>query len=45
MQQNKKGGFFSTLLGTLGDSLIGNLLTSMETIKVGEETFTSGQGF
>ena len=26
-QKNKKGGFLSMLLGTLGDSLLGNLLS------------------
>ena len=33
------------LLGTLGASLLGNLLTSKSTIRAGEITITAGQLF
>ena len=36
--KEKKGGFLSMLLGTLGASLLGNLLTGIDTIRVGERT-------
>ena len=36
--KEQKVGFFSTLLGTLGASLLGNLLTGKGTIKAGEDT-------
>ena len=51
---NKKGGFFSMLLGTLGASLPRHLLTGKliktkipgrEIIRPGEETFRSGHEF
>ena len=38
-----KGGIFSMLLGTLGASLLGNLLTSKGTLRVGEGTIRTGQ--
>ena len=44
-QKNKKGGFFGILLGTLGASLLGNLLTGKDTIWVGEGTIRAGQNF
>ena len=49
--KEKKGGFLSMLLGTLGASLLGNLLTGKwaiatsqgrGTIRVGEETIRAG---
>ena len=36
--KEKKSGFLSMLLGTLGASLLGNLLTGIDTIRVGERT-------
>ena len=33
--KGQKGGFCSTLLGTLGDRLLGNLLTGKGTIRAG----------
>ena len=43
--KEQKGGFFSTLLGALGASLLGNLLTGKVTIKAGEDTIRAGQNF
>ena len=43
--KEKKGGFLSTLLGTLGASLLGNLLTGKDTIRAGEDTIRAGQDF
>ena len=34
--KEQKGGFLSKLLGTLGVSLLGNLLSGKETIRAGE---------
>ena len=34
--KEQKGGFLSKLLGTLGASLLGNLLSGKETIRAGE---------
>ena len=34
-QQNKKGGFLSMFLGTLGASLLGNLLTGKGFVRAG----------
>ena len=54
LKMNKKGGFFSMLLGTLGASLPRHLLTGkliktkipgQEIIRPGEETFRSGHEF
>ena len=42
-QKNKKGGFFSMLLGTLGASLLGNLLTGKGTVRDGEGTIRAGE--
>ena len=36
--KKQKGGFLCILLGTLGASLLGNLLTGKGTIRMGEET-------
>ena len=41
--KEQKGGFFSMLLGTLGASLLENLLTGKATINAGEGTITAGQ--
>ena len=43
--KEQKVGFFSTLLGALGASLLGNLLTGKVTIKAGEDTIRAGQNF
>ena len=42
-QKNKKEDFLSMLLGTLGASLLGNLLTGKCAIKTGEGTIRAGQ--
>ena len=39
-----KGWFLSTLLGTLGVSLLGNALTGKETDREGEEFIRAGYG-
>ena len=41
----QKGGFFGILFGTLGTSLLGNLLTVKGTIRAGEDTVRAGQDF
>ena len=41
----QKGGFLSMLLGTLGASLLGNLLAGKGTIRVGEGTVRAGKAF
>ena len=43
--KEQKGGFLSLLLGTLGASLLGNLLTGKGTIRAGEGTIRAGQDF
>ena len=43
--KEQKGGFLSILLGTLGASLLGNLLTGKGTIRAGEGTFRAGEHF
>ena len=43
--KEQKGGFFSMLLGTLGASLLGNLLTRKGTIRAGKGTVVAGQDF
>ena len=43
--KEQKGGFLSMLLGTLGVSLLGNLLTGKGTIRVHEGTTRGGQDF
>ena len=43
--KEQKGGFFSTLLGALGASLLENILTGKGTIKADEDTIRAGQNF
>ena len=43
--KEQKGGFLGILLGTLGASLLGNLLIGKGTIRVGEGTVRAGQDF
>ena len=43
--KEQKYGFFSMLLGTLGASLLGNLLAGKGVIGSGEGTVTAGQDF
>ena len=43
--KEQKGGFLSMLLGTLGASLLGNILTGKGTIRAGESTIRVGQDF
>ena len=43
-QKNKKGGFLSILLGTLGASLLGNLVTGKGTVSSGKGTVRAGEG-
>ena len=43
--KQQKGGFHGMLLGTLGASLLGNLLTAKGTIRIGEGTIRTGQYF
>ena len=43
--KEQKGGFLRMLLGTLGASFLGNILTGKVTIKAGEGTVRGGQGF
>ena len=40
----QKGGFLSMLLGTLGASLLGNMLASRGVIRAGEGTIRAGYG-
>ena len=40
--RRKKGGFLSMLLGTIGASLLGNMLTGNGVIRAGEETIRAG---
>ena len=42
--KEQKGGFFSMLLGTLGASLLENMLASKEVIRAGEGTARIGYG-
>ena len=42
--KEQKGGFLGVLLGTLGASLSGNLLTGNSTIRAGEEAIAMNQG-
>ena len=41
-KNEKKGGFLSILLGTLGASLLGKLLTGKGTIRAGDGTIRAG---
>ena len=43
--KEQKGGFVRKLLDTLGASLLGNLWTSKEVMKAGEDTVRAGQDF
>ena len=43
--KEQKGGFLRMLLGTLGASLLGNLLTGKDTVTAGEGTVITGQDF
>ena len=43
--KEQKGGFLGMLLGTLGASLLGTLLTGKVTIRAGEGTIRSGENF
>ena len=43
--EEQKGGFLGMLLGTLGASLLGNLLTGRGTIRANEGTVIAGQVF
>ena len=43
--KKQKGGFLSMLLGTLGASLLGNLLAGKGAIRAGEGTYRAGQDF
>ena len=40
--KEQKGGFLSMLLGTLGASLLGNLLTGKGFVRAGEGTIRAG---
>ena len=42
-QKNQKEGFLSMLLGTLGASFLGNLLTGKETVRSGERAMRAGE--
>ena len=42
--KEQKGGFLSTLIGTLGASLLGILLTGKGTVRAGEGTIRAGCG-
>ena len=44
-QYEQKEGFLGMLLGTLGASLLGNLLTSKGTIKADKGTIRAGESF
>ena len=43
--KEQKGRFLRMLLGTLGASLLGNLLTGKDTVTAGEGTVITGQDF
>ena len=43
--KEEKGGFLSMLLGTLGTSLLGNMLAGRGVIRAGEGTIRAGYGF
>ena len=42
--KEQKGGFLSMLLGTLGTSLLGNMLAGKGVIRAGEGTIRAGYG-
>ena len=43
--KEQKGRFLSMLLGILGASSLGNLLTGKGTVRAGKGTITAGQDF
>ena len=43
--KEQRGGFLSMLLGTVGASLLGNLLTGRELYRTGKGMYRTGQGF
>ena len=43
--KEQNGGFLGMLLGTIGASLLGNLLTGKGTIRAGEVTISAGETF
>ena len=43
-RKEQKGGFLSMLLGTLGSSLLGNLLSGKGTVRAGEGIVRAGYG-
>ena len=43
--KEQTGGFLRMLLGTLGASLLGNLLTGKSTIRADEDAIRAGQDF
>ena len=43
--RKQEGGFLNLLLGSLGLSLLGNLLASQDVIRAGEGTIRAGQDF
>ena len=43
--KEQKGGFLDMLLGPLGASLLGNVLTGKYTIRAGEGTIREGENF
>ena len=43
--KEQKGRFLSTLFGTLGASLLRNLITGKSTIRADEDTIRAGQDF
>ena len=42
--KKQKGGFLSMLLGTLGASLLGNLLRGKRTVRAGKGFLRAGEG-
>ena len=42
--KEQKGGFLSMLLGTLGASLLGNILSGKGTVRAGEGIVRAGYG-
>ena len=42
-QKNKRSGFLNMLLGALGTSLLGNLLTGKGTIRAGKGTIRASE--
>ena len=43
--KEQKDGYLSVLLGTLANSLLGNLLTGKDTLRADERTIRAGQNF